>query len=156
MASIKEVFRKVGVDLASRMDLSVDQDPFTYIQKMFGPDSTAKDQIWWIQNCGLCGAPDDIVKGQQMHFMHDSVDKLVKLLSPEDTFEKMQEEEKKAQEMADQEQMKAMEDLLNDDKPKKKRKRNKKKKKHEANEEVLDQKNEELLQEYFEQNDDEA
>ena len=35
---------------------------FEYIWKMFKTDSS-----WWIENCGTCGSPDNVIKGQEVH-----------------------------------------------------------------------------------------
>lgn len=39
----------------------------TYAKALFGPSAENARQIWWIQNCATCGAPDDILKGSEIH-----------------------------------------------------------------------------------------
>ena len=51
-----------------------------YVWKHFGPASTKEDQKWWIRSVGCVGAPDDIINGEALHLMTDSVDKITRLL----------------------------------------------------------------------------
>ena len=50
-----------------------------YVWETFGPRGTRVKKSW-IENCGLCGAPDDVVKGEHLLLMRDPVEKIVRLL----------------------------------------------------------------------------
>ena len=51
-----------------------------YVWKHFGPESTKKDQTWWVQNCGIWGAPDTFIQGEQLCLGTDPKEKIIKLL----------------------------------------------------------------------------
>lgn len=72
----------VGVDVATQINFQdvKGSQVHDYIWKCFGPDSTENMQIWWIQNCATCGAPDEIIRGEELHLNTDPLDKILRLL----------------------------------------------------------------------------
>ena len=80
--ALEAAFEKIGRDVAREVDFEGIEGSqiHDYVWKTFGPASTKAKQIWWIQNCGLCGAPDDLIRGEELFLMRDSVEKIVRLL----------------------------------------------------------------------------
>ncbi|CAD7963725.1 unnamed protein product [Amoebophrya sp. A120] len=82
--NMEEVFRKMGVSVAREVPFWDKQYEGSrlhdYLASIFGPNATMQKQMWWLQNCGLCAAPDDVLRGEELCVAHDSVEKIVRLL----------------------------------------------------------------------------
>mmetsp|Transcript_2824 Transcript_2824/g.5855 ORF Transcript_2824/g.5855 Transcript_2824/m.5855 type:complete len:347 (-) Transcript_2824:266-1306(-) len=79
---IERAFETVGRDVAAVIDFNKSRGSPThdYVWKRFGPDSKKSDQEWWIENVGLWGGPDDVLKGEELHLARDPKEKIIRLL----------------------------------------------------------------------------
>ena len=66
VAQIRSAFLKVHEVLQANPNLYPSQH-LKYANAIFGKNAEKTQQIWWIQNCATCGAPDDIQNGREIH-----------------------------------------------------------------------------------------
>jgi hypothetical protein len=56
---IRAAFSKVH-DVLSEDTVFPQSRALKYLRDIFGNGAATTSQVWWIQNCASCGAPDDI------------------------------------------------------------------------------------------------
>lgn len=72
---IRQAFSKMKEVLEENADFPP-SNRLSYVQAIFANDAVKSKQIWWIENCATCGAPDDIYKGSEIHLFLEKTTKV--------------------------------------------------------------------------------